>query len=74
MALTLGRAWEYFERAVARLARVAPPDTSFFPTGGLRRVDPIVIRLGVLARTEDPDAILREGPDLVVRGGFCQPN
>ncbi|HEX2442876.1 MAG TPA: PHP domain-containing protein [Vicinamibacterales bacterium] len=68
MALTLGRAWEYFERAVARLARVAPPDTSFFPTGGLRRVDPIVIHLGVLARTEDPDAILREGPDLVVDG------
>jgi DNA polymerase (family X) len=68
VALTLGRAWEYFERAVARLARAAPPDTSFFPTGGLRRVDPIVIRLGVLARTEDPDAILREGRDLVVDG------
>jgi DNA polymerase (family X) len=68
VSLTLGRAWEYFERAVARLARAAPPDTSFFPTGGLRRVDPIIIRLGVLARTEDPDAILREGRDLVVDG------
>jgi DNA polymerase (family 10) len=68
VALTLGRAWEYFERAVARLAQVAPPRTSFVPTGGLRRFDPIVIRLGVLARSEDPDAILREGRDLAIDG------
>jgi DNA polymerase (family 10) len=58
-AITLGRAWDIFERTTASLARGTAPGTAFFPAGGLRRFDPLVSRIVALARTEDPAAVRR---------------
>ncbi|MGH9313705.1 MAG: DNA polymerase/3'-5' exonuclease PolX [Vicinamibacterales bacterium] len=66
MALPLGRAWDVFERAVALLAREAPPGTTFFPAGGLRRFEPVVTTIIALARTEEPAALLRAARNLTI--------
>lgn len=66
MNISLGRAWDLFERAVAALAREAPPGTAFLPGGGLRRFDPLVSRIEVLARTDEPAALARVVRDLAL--------
>jgi DNA polymerase (family 10) len=59
VSLTLGRAWDVFERATAGLASDAPPNTAFFPAGGLRRFEPLITGIVVLARTDDPATVRR---------------
>jgi DNA polymerase (family 10) len=66
MSLSLGRAWDAFERAVAELSRAAPPGTDFFPADGLRRFEPLVEAVVVLARTGDPQAIGRAARELTI--------
>jgi DNA polymerase (family 10) len=65
MSLTLGRAWDIFERTTAALAREAAPGTAFFPAAGLRRFAPIVQDIVALARTDDPAGLRRAARALV---------
>jgi DNA polymerase (family 10) len=57
LTISLGRAWDIFERTTAELARTAAPGTAFFPAGGLRRFEPVVPAIVALARTDDPEAL-----------------
>jgi DNA polymerase (family 10) len=66
MPVTLGRAWDIFERATGELARTAAPGTAFFPAGGLRRFEPVMPALVALARTDDPAAVRRAADGLTV--------
>jgi DNA polymerase (family X) len=66
VSITLGRAWDIFERAVAGLARKVAPGTAFFPAGGLRRFDPVIPRIVVLARSEDPAGVRHAARGLTI--------
>jgi DNA polymerase (family 10) len=66
LSIPLGRAWDVFERAVSALAREAPPETAFFPGGGLRRFEAIVDRIVLVARTGDREGLRQASRDLAI--------
>jgi DNA polymerase (family 10) len=66
LSISLGRAWDTSERAVARLAAKVAPGTALFPSGGIRRFEQVMSRVVVLARTEDPAGVRQAARGLTI--------
>jgi DNA polymerase (family 10) len=56
--ITLGRAWDLLDSCVPRIAEAYPHLQALEPAGGVRRVEPIVSSIVLVARADDPAAAL----------------
>jgi DNA polymerase (family 10) len=52
--ITLGRAWDVLDPLIAAVAEHCPDVQPLEPTGGVRRVDPIVTTLSLVGRSPNP--------------------
>ena len=57
--LTLGRAWDLLDSCVATIAEAYPNIQALEPAGDIRRVEPLVSSIVLVARADDPAAAIR---------------
>ena len=58
-SLTLGRAWDLLDSCVATIAEAYPNIQALEPAGDIRRVEPLVSSIVLVARADDPAAAIR---------------
>ena len=56
--LTLGRAWDLFDRLVEAIRRAAPEIAALHAADGLRRNEPVVRAIAIVGSTPDPASAL----------------
>lgn len=56
--ITLGRAWDLLDSCIPTIAAACPDLQALEPAGDIRRVEPIVSSIVLVARAEDPAAAL----------------